>query len=275
MKIKVCLVQVEPVVGSIPKNIEKIRDVIESYTADLYVFPELFLVGYTVKDAMYKLALSTSSKHVEELKKLTKRNGVGLIVGFPELTSLGYIYNSILAIDEEGNIFLYRKRHLPTFSVFDEHRWFKQYKGAIKPWNFKGIGVGLAICYDMFFPEIFKTYMLRGAKLHVVISASPDSSLPLFHTLSTARALETTSYLIWVNTVGILDGLTFAGGSRVVNPLGNIVEQLKVYEEDVKIVTIDINEVHRCRVVRPVIKDSMREDAEELLRAYNEFESLV
>ncbi len=272
MQVKICLAQLEPVIGSIENNVRKMSKVVESYSADLYVFPEMFLVGYMVKDLVYKIALPLSSKYIDEVKQMAKSKGVGVIVGFPELSPMGYIYNSMLAVDENGKVFVYRKRHLPTFSVFDEHRWFKQFKGKLKPWKFKDILFGLAICYDTFFPEIFKAYALMGAKVQVIISAAPDTSVPLFHRVIMSRAIETTTYIIWVNTVGIMNGLTFGGGSMVVSPLGRAIEKLKDYEEDVKVVEVDMDTVYRCRIARPVIRDSMREDAEELLRAYNEME---
>ncbi len=272
MRIKICLAQLEPITGSIRDNVDKVKEIIESYNADLYVFPEMFLTGYMVKDLVYKIALTPSSRYISDIREIAKNKNVGVIVGFPELSSMGYIYNSILAVNENGELFIYRKRHLPTFSVFDEHRWFKQFRGKLRPWKFKDILFGLGICYDAFFPEIFKAYALMGVKVQVVISAAPDTSVPLFHKVIASRAIETTTYFIWVNTVGIIDGLTFGGGSIAVNPLGKTIERLADHEEDVKIVDIDLGAVYRYRIIRPVIRDSMREDAEELLRAYNEIE---
>jgi len=273
LKLKICLAQLESITGSILRNIEKVKEVVKSHEADLYVFPEMFLTGYMIKDMVYKLAIPPTSKYIKDLQELAKSNNIGIVVGFPELSNMGYIYNATLAVNNDGNIFIYRKRHLPTFTVFDEHRWFRQYKGSIRPWKFKGVNIGLAICYDTFFPEIFKAYTLRGVKLHIIISAAPDTSVPLFHRVVMGRAIETTTYFIWVNTVGIVDGLTFGGNSIAIDPLGNVIEKLKEYEEDVKIVSIDLSAVYRFRIARPVVKDSMREDAEELLKAYNELEA--
>jgi len=135
----------------------------------------------------------------------------------------------------------------------------------------KNIKVGVAICYDIFFPEIFRIYALKGAALLVILSASPDASLPLFDVLTRARALENTCFLAWVNNVGVFDGLGYAGGSRLVDPLGNVVLQLKRYEEDVGLAEIEIDRVTWIRsVVRPVLRDLRLDDALQLLAAYEE-----
>ncbi len=270
--LSIALAQLEPKLGDIEYNISRIVQVVENYKADLYVFPELFLVGYTSRDLITKLALTLRDSRIEYLRKFAMYRGIGIIVGFPEKSRYGFVYNSILAIDDKGSVYIYRKRHLPTFSVFDEHRWFRPYRGTLKVWNFRSISIGLGICYDIFFPEIFRTYTLQGAKIHIVISASPDTSLPLFHILSQARALENTSYFVWVNMVGFSEGLGFAGGSRVCSPLGEVILQLKRFEEEVRVVKIDLNEVDYARELRPVVRDLDKHDAIELLKAYNEFE---
>ncbi len=255
------------------KNLEKLREVIESYRGDLYVFPEMFLVGYTIQDLFYRLAKKPGSEALNEIVKMSRDRSCGIIVGFPEKSELGFLYNSAL-IAFNGSATVYRKRHLPTFSIFDEHRWFRPFRGELKPFDMGIARVGVAICYDMFFPEIFKAYALRGAQIMIVISASPDTSVPLFHALARARAIETTSYVVWVNNAGVLDGITFGGGSLVVAPLGDVVLELRRGEEDVRVIDLDLAEVDRARRVRPVIRDSDYFDALQLLEAYRDLEGV-
>ena len=274
MKVKVALAQLEPIPASPRSNLSKVVDVIKSYNADLYVFPELYLTGYTSKDLIPKYALKLEDPIIKELEKVVRRESVGAIVGFAEATDYGFLYNSALALGPSGVEAVFRKRHLPTFSVFNESRWFRPYRGSFSPWYLNDLGIGAGICYDIFFPEIFKSYTLLGAKVLVVISASPDTSVPLFHIMARARALENTSYFIWVNMVGFFKGLGFGGASLVADPLGNIEVRLKGFEEDVEVVTIDINKVFRARSVRPVVRDSYIEDAKQLLSAYEFFEGL-
>jgi len=274
MKLRVALAQLEPVPGSPRRNLEKVVSVVEGYDADLYVFPELFLNGYTSQDILYRTAMDLGSEEIERVRGLARACGVGIVIGFAERSSMGFLYNSLLAVDERGGLYVYRKRHLPTFSVFDEHRWFRQWRGSIDPWTFRGTSIGFGICYDVFFPEIFKCHSLRGAKILVAISASPDTSVPLFHVLARARALENTCFFVWVNNTGVLDGLTFGGGSLAVDPMGNIIAELRRGVEDIRVVELDLRAVERARIARPVIRDSMIEDSIELLRSYRAFEGL-
>ena len=270
MKMKILLGQLSPKLGDVEGNLEKINEAVDrAGEIDLAIFPELFLTGYHLKDMVFKLAVIPSEDpYLEKLKKIAEEKDVKIVVGFPERSSSGYLYNSLIAIQASGEEFIYRKRHLPTFSVFDECRWFKPHSGSLKIWKLNNIGVGFGICYDTFFPEIFRAYSLMGAKILIIISASPDFSVPLFEKLCQTRALENTCFLIWVNQVGNYDGVGFGGGSMAVSPLGEIIVKCSRLREDSRIVEIDLDEVEQVRYSRPLLRDVKREDAEQLLEAY-------
>lgn len=260
MNLRIAIAQLESLNGNIEANLNKIKRTIYSVTADLYIFPELFLTGYLINDLVFRLALTINSNHIEELRKIAYKNSVGIIVGFPEKSNMGYLYNSAIAIDDKGNIYIYRKRHLPTFSSFDESRWFKPYKGFFNSWIFKGIEIGITICYDIFFPEIFRVYMLSGAKLLVNISAAPDTSVRLFHIISYARAVENGAYFVWVNNTGFVGGFGFGGASIIVGPQGEALHILRYYEEEVYVTEIDLNYLNTFRMERPLLRDIILED---------------
>jgi len=266
---KVFLGQLSPKLGDIEGNLQKVNEILDrAGEIDLAIFPELFLTGYYLKDMFFKLAMTPDDPYLEKLRKIAEERGVGIVAGFPEKSPSGYIYNSLMAIQASGEEMIYRKRHLPTFSVFDECRWFKPHLGSLKVWGLNDVGVGFGICYDIFFPEIFRAYSLMGAKILIIISASPDFSVPLFEKVCQARALENTCFLFWVNQVGDYDGVRFGGESMAVSPLGEIIAKCSRLEEDPRIVEIDLSEVERARYSRPVLRDARREDAEQLLEAY-------
>lgn len=270
-KLKVLLAQLSPKLGDPDHNLERALELLGE--PDLAVFPELYLSGYYSKDLLYRMAINPwESPLVEKLREAVEKSGTAVVMGFPEKSGHKIMYNSALAINESGEVLVYRKRHLPTFSVFDEYRWFRAHRGRLRTWRFKGIEAGIAICYDIFFPEIFRSYTLMGAKLLIVLSAVPDSSLKFFETLSEARAMENTSYFIWVNQVGVFDGVGFAGGSRIISPLGGQIDRCRLMDEEAKIVEIDLEEIERARKVRPLLRDLHREDGENLLEAYLTFE---
>jgi len=274
LKMKILLGQLSPKLGDVEENLKKIDDVVgRAGEIDLAIFPELFLTGYYLKDMFLKLAMAPNDPYLEKLRKIAEEKDIGIVVGFPEKDPSGYLYNSLIAVQASGEETIYRKRHLPTFSVFDEYRWFKPHSGSLNIWRLNGIGIGFGICYDTFFPEIFRAYSLIGAKILIIISASPDFSTPLFEKLCQTRALENTCFLFWVNQVGNYDGVGFGGGSMAVSPLGEVIAKCPRLREDSRIVEIDLNEVEQARYSRPVLKDARREDAEELLKAYLNRES--
>jgi len=266
MDLRVTIAQLKPYIANPDKNLEKIKNtILNVYKEDtnLIIFPELFLHGYYSKDLIYKLAEPLNSPRIQRIVKLAREYGIYVITGFAERDlKLDVLYNSALLITPEEDIMVYRKMHLPDFSVFDEARYFKKWEGDVDLWNIAGVESGMLICYDVFFPEISRSYAYMGAKLLISISASPDFSRPLFHILARARAIENTLYFIWVNTVGTFDGVGFAGGSRVVAPLGSIIYDAPLMKEEVKTINLDIDQVRIAREKRPIMKDISWVDVE-------------
>lgn len=112
---------------------------------------------------------------------------------------------------------------------------------------------------------------LKGAQLIVCISASPAVRRTYFETLTTARALENTAFLAFVNLVGIEDGLQFWGGSRLIGPQGKILSQAIYDEEDLVIGSINYADIRpieafvpTLRDLRPELFDKLKEGSEKL-----------
>jgi predicted amidohydrolase len=187
---------------------------------------------------------------------LAKKTGVHIIFGMPELSekTKATIFNTAVLVGPEGFIGKYRKIYLPTHSVFEEKRYFRPgYQTAAFETPIGNIG--LCICYDVFFPEIFRLTRLMGAQLIVVISASPAVRRSYFEILTAARALENTAFLAYVNLVGIEEGLQFWGGSRLVSPTGNVIAEAKYDEEDFVICEVDYNDMRAAEAFIPTLRD--------------------
>ena len=173
------------------------------------------------------------------------------------------IYNTAVLVGPEGYIGKYRKMHLPTHSVFEEKRYFRQ--GYETPVFETQIGrIGLMICYDVFFPEVSRALKLNGAQLIVCISASPAVRRKFFEILTAARAIENNVFLAYVNLVGIEDGLQFWGGSRIISPSGSIIAKAKYDEEDLVVGEIDLKDVRHVAAFVPTIRDLRPELYEQL-----------
>ncbi len=251
------------------KNIRQAKD----KDANLVVFPELALTGYMCRDLVYELAEPIpEGPSIRQLEEVTKKEDIHVIFGMLERSekARATLYNTAVLLGPSGFIGKYRKTHLPTHSAFEEKRYFRL--GYQAPVFETDIGrLGLIICYDVFFPEITRLLRLKGSQLIVCISASPAMRREFFEALTVARAIENTAYLVYVNLVGVEDGLQFWGGSRIVAPNGKIVSQARYDEEDLVIGRIDYADLERTetfvptlRDLRPELFDLLKEQAENL-----------
>ena len=273
--VNVALAQISCKVGDKDYNIRKIERYIKQAKknqASLIVFPELALTGYSCRDLVYELAEPIPGPSVYRLETIAKKENMHIVLGMLEKSgkATNVLYNTAVLISPKGFIGKYQKMHLPTHSVFEEKRYFRG--GYQTPVFDTSIGkLGLIICYDVFFPEITRLLRLKGAQLVICISASPSVRRGFFEVLTTARALENTMFLAYVNLVGIEDGLQFWGGSRMIAPSGKIIAQAKYDEDDIVAAQIDYSDINRVGVfvpmlrdLRPELFDSLKEQAENL-----------
>lgn len=247
------------------KKIEQFTIKAKEQGADLVIFPELCLTGYAVKDQLYELAETIPGPSTRQVEELAHKTGMHIIFGMPELSQKteATLFNTSVIIGPKGVIGKYHKMYLPTHSVFEEKRYFRL---GYQPAAFQTqLGnIGLCICYDLFFPEVTRLTRLEGAKLIVCISASPSVRRSYFEIFTAARAVENTSYLAYVNLVGIEDGLQFWGGSRLVSPTGEILAKAKYDEEDLVLCNVDFNDLRPTEAFIPTLRDLRPELFDEL-----------
>ena len=269
--LKVALAQISCKRADKTSNIEKMKAYAEKAKkedAELVIFPELSLTDYLVRDLIYELAEPIPGPSVEKMTEIAKQNKIYIVFGMPEMSKKAesVIYNTAVLVGPEGYIGKYRKMHLPTHSVFEEKRYFRQ--GYETPVFETQIGrIGLMICYDVFFPEVSRALKLNGAQLIVCISASPAVRRKFFEILTAARAIENNVFLAYVNLVGIEDGLQFWGGSRIISPSGSIIAKAKYDEEDFVVGEIDLKDVRHVAAFVPTIRDLRPELYEQLKRS--------
>ena len=258
-KIKLALAQISSKRENKKANLQKIEEFTvkaKEQAADLVIFPELSLTGYVVKDQIYELAETISGTSTKKIEAIAKKTDMHVVFGMPELSgkTKATIFNTALLVGPKGVIGKYRKRYLPTHSVFEEKRYFRPgYQTAAFTTALGNIG--LCICYDIFFPEICRLTRLKGAQLIVVISASPAVRKRYFEVFTAARALENTIFLAYVNLVGVEEGLQFWGGSRLVSPTGDILAKAKYDEEDFVTCEVDYSDIRPAETFIPTLRD--------------------
>ena len=272
-KIKLALCQIAPKRENKTANLSKIEELslkAKAAGADLAVFPEMCLTGYVLQDQVYGLAESITGPSITKVEEIAKKTGLHIIFGMPELSekTQATVYNTAVLVGPKGVIGKYRKMYLPTHSVFEEKRYFRP---GYEPAAFQTeLGnIGLTICYDVFFPEVFRLPRLMGAQLIICISASPAVRKSYFEILTAARALENTCYLAYVNLAGVEDGLQFWGGSRLVSPTGDVLAKAKYDEEDFVVWEVDFGDLRTAETFIPTLRD-LRPELFEQLRKLSE-----
>ncbi len=271
-KIKLALCQISSKRENKNENllkIEKLTREANQQGADLAIFPELSLTGYVVLDQIYELAETIPGPTTVKVEALAKQTGMHIIFGMPELSekTQGTIFNTAVLIGPSGLIGKYRKMYLPTHSVFEEKRYFRPgYEEAAFQTDLGTIG--LSICYDVFFPEVFRLTRLKGAQLMVCISASPAVRRNYFEILTSARALENTTYLAYVNLAGVEDGLQFWGGSRLVSPTGDLIAKARYDDEDFVVCEVDYGDLRTAETFIPTLRD-LRPELFDKLKEYS------
>ncbi|MGC9135347.1 carbon-nitrogen hydrolase family protein [Caldivirga sp.] len=271
--LRIHLIQYASKLGDPEYNISRLREYAKRNCRgdgnDVLITPELYVSGYMSKDLLLQIAEPLDGDSISELTEIAREGKCTIVTGIAERDKdTGVVYNSAVAVGENGLVAFYRKRHLPSYGVFDESRYFGIGRGDAPVFPINGTKAGLAICYDAFYPEVSRSLMLKGAKVQLYISAAPDMSRPHFETFIRARAMENVSFVVYVNTIGQYDGLGFFGGSFIVDPLGEVVAKAKYYEEDTVVAEIDPSLVDNYRSIRPILKDYTWDDVRYLLRNY-------
>ncbi len=256
------LAELAPRPADLAANLRKVESVVRAVPAEVVVFPELFLSGYHVGDRLRSLALRAGDASTTVLGRLAHESGRTIVVGAPWAAEErpGEVENAAVVFDPDGAVQRASKRYLPTFGPFEEGLVFTPSARA-RAVEVRAAKVGIEVCYDVFFPEVSRELALDGARLLVNLSASPVTSRKLFEKLLPARAAENGLPLLYVNRVGVEDGLVFAGGSGAWDARGepSVAASAPVpgLGEGERVLTaeVDLAEAERWRPFRPVLRD--------------------
>ena len=175
--LRIAIAQLNPTVGDIAGNLALAREArrdAASQGADLVLFTELFLSGYSPEDLVLKPAfIQRCREAAEELAKDTADGGPGMIIGVPWRDEKTGLHNSVAVMDEGRITTLRHKVDLPNYGVFDEKRVFDQ--GPMPgPVNFRGVRLGIPICEDIWGDlDVCETLSESGAEILLVPNGSP------------------------------------------------------------------------------------------------------
>lgn len=259
---RVLLAQLAPRRGDREANLRRLERVVGTVEADLYVLPELYLLGYAPGDRVHREAFFREDPDIRRLQHLASDRKAGVVVGLPWRSTErpGEVHNAALLAAPDGSVQVQVKRYLPNFGPFEEASIYTP-AASSAPMLLGTHRLGVQICYDAYFPEVSRELALQAAVLLVVLSAAPVTSKGLFDKVLPARAVENACPVVYVNRVGVEDGIVFGGGSGAWDSRGEPVsgESFPVPEgtpeERLDRVEIDLDDVPRWRPFRPVLRD--------------------
>ncbi len=223
--------------------------------AQLVVFPELSLTGYSVKDMNWDMALNPSrpSKVLSPLMEVSR--SISILAGGIEEDQAFHIHNAAFLIEDGVITCAHRKTYPPTYGMFEELRYFSPGKSVQAQQSKLGL-LGVLICEDLWHLSLPYVLAQQGAQVIITMAASPtrmgggEQSLRIAstnaeHHRTYARLLS--CYIAFCNRVGFEDGINFWGGSEVISPDGSTIAAAKQFEEDLVLARVDDSEVRRAR----------------------------
>lgn len=260
MNIRLLIVQLEAVKGDIDKNISKVRKLLEDScftSADLIVLPELWTIGWdctSFNTSSEKLQPSRTYKFLRELALQYNSNIIG---GSAVLRKNGeQDRNTCLIFNRVGELIsTYDKFHLFSHRGQSEGNFLEEGNSPVIAKTDIG-NIGLSICYDIRFPEMFRLYAFNEADIIVNMAAWPKAFTDEYITLAKARAIENQIYFVSSCLTGkINESFDFSGNSCVIDYRGKVISKLGE-EEAVLCVDIDIDEMKQYRYQLPILKDT-------------------
>lgn len=259
-KVKLLAIQMESIIGDVDLNIETVKNLLisnlEKYGSVDFVFlPEVWTVGWytpAFKDSAETIENSRAVNMLCEIAKKYKTN----IIGGSFIRSLNdKLYNTCPVINRDGVVVAtYDKNHLFSYYGDNEGNIITRGSNPVMV-NLDSIKIGLTICYDIRFPEIYRAYRKAGADILVNMAAWGKTKKIPWDTMTTSRAIENQTYMVALTQTGLLpDGKENLGHSMIIDYEGKILTQIEELEGGIY-TEIDLNKMYDFRSRCTILSD--------------------
>jgi N-carbamoylputrescine amidase len=274
--IKIACVQMRPVIGEVRGNVAHGIDLIERAAAQgakLVVLPELSNSGYMFKSREEAFAAAEpipSGPTVKAWCEVAAKHRLHLVAGICERDG-DKLYNSAVLIGPSGYIGTFRKVHL-----WNEENLYFEPGDLGFPVFHTAIGrIGMAICYDGWFPESFRLSALQGADIVCVptnwvpIPGQAEGREAMANILAMAAAHSNSIYIACADRVGTERGQPFEGQSVIVSFTGwPVAGPASRDEEEILVAEVALGEARRARnwnAFNQVLRDRRSDIYDEML----------
>lgn len=234
-KIKISAIQMSSKIGDKEANIEKIKQLAErdvEIDTDIIILPEVWTVGWAPKHFQESAEEINSSKTIQFLSTLAEKFHSWIIGGSIIIKDGENYYNTCPIINRKGQLVTtYSKNHLFSYYGCAEGNFITPGQCPVMV-NIDGIKVGLTICYDIRFPEIYRAYRKAGADLLVNCAAWGLNKPIPWECMTRARACENQTYMIALTQSGYIENDEWnIGHSRIIDYKGETISEIKDQKE--------------------------------------------
>ena len=269
----IALAQFSPHIGNIEANTQKMLeqiDVAKQQQADLIVFPELSVIGYSAEDLLLRPSLTQRTE--QAFAALREVKDIVLVFGFVHQTEDGQRFNSAAVMKDGEVLGIYNKQNLPNYSVFDEKRYFNEGHQHLV-FEYLGHMFGVLICEDLWALPTVQQVAQLNVETVLVLNASPYEVGKPQHRILTMKELakQLQLNLVYVNQVGGQDDLIFDGTSFLINKDGSVALQAASYQEQVYVAQYDVaQQAYQTGQIVPAL-DTMAEIYQALVMATRDY----
>jgi omega-amidase len=254
MKISISLAQMHLNFGQPSKNLERASEMIVQAAKEhstCILFPELWTSGYDFENRF--LHAQSNVSILENLAELAQTYQISIGGSYLEVQGSNLLFNThTWLVPGQLPLIKYQKIHL--FRLMDEDKWL-QPGTQLFCTDFQWGKAGLAVCYDLRFPEMFRKYALKGTRLVFIPAEWPAARVSHWSTLLRARAIENQMFVVGVNCVGKIGNETFGGSSTIISPWGETIAEANNQDEQLITAEIDLDQVDEFRMKIPVFED--------------------
>lgn len=259
-KIKISALQMSSVTGDKKTNFKLVENIVArelEKNTDFLVLPEVWTVGWSCDDFLSSAETLDNSDTIKLLSSIAKDYNVNILGGsFILKSDDGKYYNTCPVINRKGELIaMYSKMHLYSYCGCNEGSYITPGKTPVMV-NIDGVKIGLTICYDIRFPEIFRAYRESGADLLVNMAAWGISKPIPWEVLTRARAIENQAYMVALTQSGQIKGDEWnIGHSRIIDYLGETAAEIKDQKQGIMSCEINFNDMYAYRNSCTILKD--------------------
>jgi len=251
--------------SDVEDNRRRVAQLIQSAAgqgADVILFPEMSVLEFFPRIPhryeYFDLAEPIPGPTLEWFQAAASKHNVAIVYNHYERSAEHLCFDCSVVVDRLGNyVGRQRMMHLAEEPGYNEKFYYAPGQDDYHVFQLNGWRFGIAICYDRHFPEVFRTFILKGAELVLVPTAVAASEpfAEVYELEMKAAAVTHGVYIAVANRAGTEAPLTFLGKSMVIDPLGNVVDALDERPDQVLVTPLDKGAVTKARTLYPFLRD--------------------